>query len=839
VVDDDEIDREAVIRALDGFHKLLTIQEAATGKMALTMLKNMPFDCLILDYRLPDMDGLQFLKAIRQDADKLPLPVIMLTGEGNETVAVEAMKLGAFDYLSKNNFAADALSLRVSKALQHKTQSQLKLANTRLEALFANTNTLIATVEDGYIKTINNYGAKLLGYKAADLINTPLCELYLDDICRIELEYIITSQLELHSNLECSFRHRDGHFVWLYISITPLKFDNATNEIALVAIDISERRQMEAKLQFEQALLHNIIEGSNEGFLLLDADRRIIKVNAALCYMLGYQREEMFGHSPVDFCDAENAQIFDQYMNNIDSAANLSYEIAVRTKIGNNIPTLFSVGTIYTGEINVFAFITDMSRYKEYEQQLIQARLSAETANRAKSAFLANMSHELRTPLNAILGFAQVMQHSPNLMEPYKQNVQNIYKAGQYLLTLINDILDLAKVEAGQIELFPEQVVIEAFFQDVVAMFQFRAEQKGIVFNYYAQDALPYSIYIDSKRLRQVVMNLLGNAVKFTDHGHVDLTIEYHNAKLHIYVTDTGPGIDPQQHQEIFKPFTQTGSKQHKSQGTGLGLSITHKIIKLMDGQITLDSQPGAGSTFYIQIPVTAVFTAPVSETQAAKTEPKIIGYHRNDSIDRALRILIVDDIADNCAVIQQMLEPLGFELQAADSGTACLRLLNEWVPDLVLMDLRLPNGPDGLETTQQIHALPGLKKLPIIAVSASAYENVIQEAHNAGCITFIAKPINYTKLILTLQQHLPLEWQYTQTAIDRQKSVSTKQNVQLNETQRDKLLLMLDRGDILKINHFLIKLTESADCPAQVHELLQLAENYQLKSMRSILGVN
>ena len=426
----------------------------------------------------------------------------------------------------------------------------------------------------------------------------------------------------------------------------------------------------------------------------------------------------------------------------------------------------------------------DITELKQTEEALMQAKVAAETANRAKSTFLANMSHELRTPLNAIIGFAQILRYSPLMPEEYKELVQNIHKGGRYLLTLINDILDLAKVEAGRIELFPEQVTVETFFQEVVAMFRFRAEQKGVAFDYQAEAPLPYSIHIDPNRLRQVVINLLGNAVKFTKQGHVSLSVDYSDARLHIRVTDTGPGIAPEQHEEIFKPFSQTGDKQSQLQGTGLGLSITRKIVELMGGGIRLDSCPCEGSCFYVEIPVAAVFeTASVQQTEASVGR-EIIGYHRlspstsleqsrrtRDKPDEPLRILIVDDIADNREILRRILQPLGFEIHEADSGEACLQLAPSRPPHLVLIDLRM-SGLDGLETTRRLHTLAGLDNLPVIMVTACAYEEDKDVALAAGCVDYLKKPVERERLLRTIQQHLPLEWEYAQLEAPRTESV-------------------------------------------------------------------
>lgn len=265
------------------------------------------------------------------------------------------------------------------------------------------------------------------------------------------------------------------------------------------------------------------------------------------------------------------------------------------------------------------------------EESLRQAKEQAEAANRAKSAFIANMNHELRTPLNAILGFAQILENDPSLSEKHRHNVQNIRSGGDYLLTLINDILDLAKIEAGRFELFPQTWKTASFFLSLGELFRIRAQQKGIFFDYQSTTALPAVLSCDDKRLRQVLMNLLGNAVKFTERGGVTLRSTYLDGQLVLEVTDTGIGIPAAQTDKIFQPFSQVGDTAYKQPGTGLGLSISHRLVTAMGGQLRLESKPGEGSTFRVQIPAEAVSTLTEVDTQ---TDPvKISGYQRSPGL--------------------------------------------------------------------------------------------------------------------------------------------------------------------------------------------------------------
>jgi len=468
----------------------------------------------------------------------------------------------------------------------------------------------------------------------------------------------------------------------------------------------------------------------------------------------------------------------------------------------------------------------------ERTAELKHAKEAAETANQAKSSFLANMSHELRTPLNAILGFAQIIQRSTQLPESHRSQIHSIYNSGQYLLTLINDILDLAKVEAGRIELFSEEIQLHSFFNEIKEMFDVHAEKKDLLFIYQNQTSLPFAIYADPKRLRQVIINLLSNAIKFTERGKVEFVVNYVDQHLHIRVKDTGIGIATDQHAQIFKPFRQAGSKAQKVQGTGLGLSITQKIVEIMNGKLEFDSKLGKGSCFHIEIPVPIVSDSKHQSIEETGSKA-IISYHRTDNINTALRILIVDGIADNREILYQMLQPLGFELQIAENGETCLQIVDDWQPDLVLMEMRMFGKPDGLTTTRSLHAKQHLEALPVIIVSGNAFEEDRINSHAAGCVEHLVKPVEQALLLHMLNKHLPLQWEYEQTTTDASNVRST-----LLAEQQTKLQDMMRRGAITEIIEYLEQLKQAPNCPTIIHELLDSARTFKLAELRQKLGV-
>ncbi len=293
----------------------------------------------------------------------------------------------------------------------------------------------------------------------------------------------------------------------------------------------------------------------------------------------------------------------------------------------------------------VLARVKTHLRLRTLQQGLEQARLRAEAANQAKSAFLANMSHELRTPLNAILGFARILQNDDSLGALQRRHARYIGQGGDFLLALINDILDLAKIEAGRFECYPDNWNTRGFLDEVIELFRIRAEQKGLFFQYEEITPLPAMLHGDAKRLRQIIINLLSNAIKFTQQGGITFRVGFETDCLRVEIEDTGLGIAPEMRQKIFEPFQQAGEGWQKSQGTGLGLAISLKLAKMMHGDLTVESVKGKGSTFRLSLPVEEV-ESPVEPDPREADLSRVIGFHRVRG-EGAFRLLVSDDVQD------------------------------------------------------------------------------------------------------------------------------------------------------------------------------------------------
>lgn len=556
----------------------------------------------------------------------------------------------------------------------------------------------------------------------------------------------------------------------------------AVDEVTLLAESFN--RMLDALEQNQQALRtasrysRSLIEAHLDPLLVVNSAGKITDLNHAAESITGRSRQALLGTDFAEHC-TESAQAHELFVQALASEQVTDRALSIRHVDGHITHVLYNAGIFRNalGEVlGVLAAARDvterqrlteeMRRYKdrleaEVQQRtadLVLARNAAEAANQAKSAFLANMSHELRTPLNAVLGFSNMMRRDPQLPERLRQNLDIINRSGEHLLTLINDVLDMAKIEAGRVQLQQLPFDLGALVRDVTDMMQIRAQEKGLHLLIDQDSEFPRYIVGDEARLRQVFINLLGNAIKFTEQGGVSIrlgTRQNERAHLVIEVEDSGPGIAPQDQEGIFLPFTQVG-EQGINKGTGLGLTITRQFVQLMHGSITLHSTVGVGSVFRIELPLQAASEADIQRPEALQ-HGEVLGLA---SGQQPWRILIVEDQRDNQVLLSQLLGTVGFEWRISENGAKGVQMFQEWHPDFIWMDHRMP-VMDGVEATRRIRQLPGGKEVKIVAVTASALQEQKAELLAAGMDDFVRKPYRSSEIFDCMAKHLGVRYLY------------------------------------------------------------------------------
>ena len=638
-----------------------------------------------------------------------------------------------------------------------KKDDALKESEAKYRDLVSGMNEgLIAIDEKGYITFVNPKLCELMEYSHDELIGS-----HITDFFDEENRQILRSELENHamgnnSQCELTWRTKTGKMIPTLMSSSPIFTNGVYQGSYGVITDLSRVREAET-------LYRTVLDAASRskvGFALVQdidgIEAKHVYVNDYYCELTGYTREELSQISAHELVHPSMRDVVvDRYQRKMRGEDLPRYnEIEFVKRNGETVTVgLSSAVATYNNKPAFIYYLTDNTLEKQMRDELKRAKEEAESANRAKSEFLANMSHEIRTPMNAVIGFSDLLL-SIVTDRQQRDYLESIKTAAGNLLTLINDILDLSKIEAGRIEIQYEAVDPVQLLNEVKQVFELKISEKGLRFMIDVESDLP-SLMLDETRLRQVIFNLVGNAVKFTEEGYIKITVETERRRrealdLRIMVEDTGIGIPKDQVDRIFESFTQQeGQSARKYGGTGLGLAISKRLVELMNGEISVTSRVGEGSTFTILLRDVKII--------AKRRPPK---EREDQTIDltrvsfESASVLVVDDAEDNRTLVREWLSRAGLNVLEAEDGEEALRLARESCPDLILMDLKMPRM-DGYEALKRLKSDPMTREIPVIALTASVGPMVESEIENAGFNGYIPKPFKIPDLMKKLSEHL------------------------------------------------------------------------------------
>lgn len=633
--------------------------------------------------------------------------------------------------------------------------------------------------------------------------------------------------------------------------------------IGLVTISIyslfARRRIQEQERQSEERRENELaFSAMAEGAIITDAEGTILWVNDAFCAIYGFTRDEVIGKNPrILKSGRHDNTVYSNLWNQLKTVGHWRGELWNRRKSGEIFPEEISIRALRGNDgrirrfISIFSDITgrkqaedELRKHREHLEDLVRkrteeltvARDQAEAANRSKTIFLANMSHELRTPLNAVIGFSQLMDKDPALSEKQRRNAEVIERSGNHLLTLINDVLELSKIESGKMRLMEEEISPAELLHEVADMMRGRAEQSGLTLVLEADD-LPLCARLDIVKLRQVLLNLLSNAVKFTRYGGIVLraktqTTGENEARMEFSVSDTGIGIAPEDLRRIFEPFEQAGTPLANHAGTGLGLTISGQYLQMMGSKLIVESTPGQGSSFMFTLLVkTCGFPAAHQITHG-----RVVNLA---GADRGKRILVADDNADARLLFRDLLEPNGFEIAEAEDGIQVEEQVASFQPELIFMDWHMPRM-DGLEAMRRIRAWGNTCQPKIVIVTAYAFEENCQEALKAGADDFMRKPVRKEELYVVLEKQLGVnfvrELDAPHTEVRKDVELVAADLDCLSAEARARLIEAVRELNPAKIAAELEQIR--AENPELATRLLDLAENMRYRQFWQLLGI-
>lgn len=787
VVDDCESDRLAHRRALVGAAGVVMTADSLTA--ALPMVVEHKPDVVVLDYNLPDGNGLEFMQRLKELALEVAPSIVMVTGSGDEEIAVAAIKAGASDYLIKDVQGGHlkllpAVVNRVWREMQDKlekieSERQLRLAATVYMSV---SEGLMTTNRERQIVSVNPAICAMTGYTAEELIgNTP--RIFKSGLQSTDTYADMWRTLQRVGRWQGEIwnRRKDGSVFLARETITAIR-DDETEEVQNyvgVLVDVTDARCAEEELVMHrnhlEALVRQrttelleteqraslILQSTANGLYGIDTKGVITFMNPFGCAMLGYSVEDVVGKSSHALFHYNKVDGSPYPSCECPAYATLRHGGAVRVDNevywhadGHAVPVMYATHPIVQNdEIQgaVISFV-DMSEQRAAAQARERALLAAENLARVRREFLANMSHEIRTPLNGVLGFAQIGQMTCHNADKARHAFEMIQTSGNQLLRVVSDVLDFSKIEAGKLQIELVRVNLPDVVDHAVGMVTAQAQAKHLKLHVALNPDLPRYCLSDPARMEQILINLLSNAVKFTEDGSITVNVSIQNAHLIFSVADTGIGMSEAQIVSIFNPFFQVdNSSTRRFGGTGLGLSITKGLLDLMQGDIQVSSQLGMGSTFEVRIPY-----VPVSADEACETVGG--GLDHESAPLTGVSVLVAEDSEINKQVLEALLLSAGARVTVVGNGqeaVECVIRDGRQSYDVVLMDLQMP-VMDGYSATSRLLSL--VPDLPIIGQTAHAFAEDRLKCLSVGMVDHLSKPIDRDLLVHAIKKALDMK---------------------------------------------------------------------------------
>ena len=669
----------------------------------------------------------------------------------------------------------DITERKQAEAALQAQDTSLKQSEAKYRNLLQTANCIIVrTNRDGCVRFMNDFGQRFFGYTNDEIVGCNLLETIVpaEDATGIDQEAMIAELLKSPDQYvlnENENIRRNGERVWVLWANEPI-LDNQGQlvEILSVGTDVTARRRTEIALSQSERRFRTLVDKVPGAVYRCrgDADWTVEFISDAIAPITGYPASDYLPPNRRNLSSSihhdDRVRVQKAFADAVAEQKHFYLEYRM-VHANDSVHWVCEVGDFSQEDNQLWqdGVLFDITQSKTDAATLQQAKEQAEVANRAKSEFLASMSHELRTPLNAILGFTQLMSRDTDLCPEHRDHLRIINRSGEHLLELINDVLEMSKIEAGRTTLNESDFDLYRLLDTLEEMLKLKAKSKGLQLRFERTSTVPQFVITDEGKLRQVLINLLGNAIKFTEQGSVVLRLRAQplvesseKILLGFEVEDTGPGIAAHEVDKLFEAFGQTDAGRKAQQGTGLGLPISRKFVQLMGGDISVSSRLGYGAVFQFDIQVR--FGTATDSTHLPNQ--RVIGLAPNQP---PCRILVVEDRLENRLLLVRLLTPLGFEVREAVDGQEAVKIWQQWSPHLIWMDIQMP-VMDGYEATRRIRELETQDHTTkIIALTASAMETDREAVLAAGCDDFVRKPFKEEILLESIAQHLGVTYRY------------------------------------------------------------------------------